>query len=301
MVLTRRSFLAATSAAAVAPRTLWAGSTLRIGQMRIDTLSDGSLVLPGDFILGGMPQADMQAIMARYDLPADVLTPPCNVTLLRDGNRTVLFDAGAGHDFQPSAGKLAEALQALGVAPDEITDVVFSHAHPDHFWGVLDDFDEPVFGNATHLIGRKEFDYWTDPDTVVSIGEERASFAVGAARRLEAVAERMAFFEDGQQILPGVTARASFGHTPGHMSFVLTEGAQSAIVVGDGLGNHHVAFEQPGWPSGQDQDREGAARMRPALLDQIVAEDMLIIGFHLPYGGIGRADRMGDSYRFVSA
>lgn len=87
-MLTRRHILT-TAAAAIAlpfaPRRLWAGTTLTLGTMQIDTLSDGNLVLPGDFILGGMPQDEMAAIMARYDLPTDQLTPPCNVTLLRDG------------------------------------------------------------------------------------------------------------------------------------------------------------------------------------------------------------------------
>jgi len=301
-MLSRRRLLASATAALAlpfAPARVWAGSTLSLGPMQIDTLSDGSLVLPGDFILGGMPQEEMQVIMARYNLPSDQLTPPCNVTLLRDGTNTVLFDVGAGPDFQPTAGKMADALDALGLTPDDVTHVVFTHSHPDHLWGVLDEFDEPLFANASHLIGRTEFDYWMDPDTPVTIGEARATFAVGAARRLATIADRMTFFEAGAEVLPGITARASFGHTPGHMAFAVHSGTQAAMVVGDGIGNHHVAFERPDWPSGQDQDRELAAAMRPALLDQIVADDMAIIGFHLPGGGIGRVERTGDGYRFV--
>ena len=122
-MLTRRHFLTASAAAAampVAPRRLWAASTLTLGETRIDTLSDGNLVLPGDFILGGMPEAEAQAIVARHALPTDRLTPPCNVTLLRDGTNTILFDVGSGPDFQPSAGKLAEALAAMDLTVEDV-------------------------------------------------------------------------------------------------------------------------------------------------------------------------------------
>jgi len=298
-MLTRRHLLSATLALPFLPRRLWAATTLTMGAMQIDTLSDGSLLLPGDFILGGMPQAEMAAIMAKYNLPTDALTPPCNVTLLRDGTNTVLFDVGSGPDFQPTAGKLAEALDALGLSAEDVTHVVFTHGHPDHLWGLLDEFDEPVFANARHMIGQTEFDYWTDPATVGSIGEARTAFAVGAARRLAVVADALQFVADGQEILPGVAVRLTPGHTPGHMAYELRSGTEAVMVVGDALGNHHVAFERPDWASGSDQDGPLAAATRGSLLDQIATDQMRLIGYHLPGGGIGRAERADGAYRFV--
>ena len=300
-MLTRRHVLTAAAAFALplAPRRLWAGSSLTLGAMQIDTLSDGSLLLPGDFILGGMPQDEMQAIVTKYGLPTDQLTPPCNVTLLRDGTNTVLFDVGSGPDFQPSAGKLMEAFDALGLTVEDITHVCFTHGHPDHLWGLLDEFDEPIFPNAEFLIGQAEFDYWTDPETVSSIGEARATFAVGASRRLEAIAEVVKLVADGEEVLPGVAARLTPGHTPGHMAYQIGAGPEAAMVVGDALGNHHVAFERPDWASGSDQDKDRAAVTRVGLLDQLAADQMRLIGYHLPGGGIGRAEKADGGYRFV--
>lgn len=301
-MLTRRRILACAAAALalpLAPQRLWAGASLSLGEMRIDTLSDGTLTLPGDFILGGMPQAEMQEIVTKYGLPTDVLTPPCNVTLMRDGTKTVLFDVGSGPDFQPSAGKLMQAFEALGLTLEEVTHVVFTHAHPDHIWGLLDEFDEPVFPNAELLIGQAEFDYWTNPETVTTIGAARTTFAVGAARRLDAVADKMRFLRDGEEVLPGVAARLTAGHSPGHMAYELRQGSESVMVVGDALGNHHVAFERPDWASGSDQDGPAAAATRLALLDQISHGQMRLVGYHLPGGGIGRAEKSNGTYRFV--
>lgn len=303
-MITRRRFLTtatAIAASASLPRRLWAGTSLTLGATQIDILSDGTLTLPGDFILGGMPQDEMRAVVQKYGLSTEVLTPPLNVTLLRDGTRTVLFDAGSGHDFMASAGKLPEALDALGVAPDDITHVLLTHAHPDHLWGILDEFDDPMFPQAEVLIGQAELDYWMDPGTVDNIGAARTTFAVGAQRRLDALSDRLRSFADGAEVLPGIAGHVVAGHTPGHVAYELRAGSDSVMVVGDALGNHHVAFERPDWPSGSDQDPQTAATSRVRLLDRLATEQMRLVGYHLPDGGIGRAERAGDAYRFVAS
>ncbi|WP_420398011.1 MBL fold metallo-hydrolase [Nioella sp.] len=295
--ITRRMLMAGAAglgAAMAMPR--WLHASMQIGDWQLDTLSDGSLMLPADFILGPMPADEVAPILARNGIaPGEPLTPPCNVTLLRGQGRVVLIDAGSGVAFQPSVGELPDALFALGVDPADVTDVVFTHAHPDHLWGALDDFDEAMFYNARHHMGAGELAYWRDPDTVNSIGAARQAFAIGAARRLEMLGDMVESFDDGNEVLPGVTAVLTPGHTPGHMSFTVG----NAMILGDAIGNHHVGFEAPGLLSGSDQDQTMAAETRLTLLDRIVADDMTVVGFHLPGGGIGRAERMEGAYRFV--
>jgi glyoxylase-like metal-dependent hydrolase (beta-lactamase superfamily II) len=292
----RRDFLALSAAALALPRAGFASSELMLGETKLITLSDGNLSLPGDFVLAEMDPVQAAAMRQKFNLSADSYTPPCNVTLFQDGTRNVLFDVGAGPDFMPSAGKLDAALAAAGLTHDDITHVVFTHAHPDHLWGLLDDFDEPQFANAEYFIGQAEFDYWTDPETVNTIGTARTTFAAGAARRLDILAEQLQFFNDGDEPVSGVFARLSAGHTPGHMSFIV---GGKALIAGDAISNNFVAFEQPGFATPSDQDAEMAAATRVGLLDQITADGLQIVGFHLPGGGIGAVTRQGDSYTYI--
>ncbi|CUH89068.1 Metallo-beta-lactamase superfamily protein [Phaeobacter sp. CECT 5382] len=276
-----------------------AGAALTLGTMQIDTVSDGHLVLPREVLFGELDPQKVDLILQAQGIAPGPIEPPINVTLMRDGPRVVLFDAGSGPAFQASAGRLAEALEAMGVAADEVTHVVFTHCHPDHLWGVLDDFDEPLFPQAEYLMGQVEWDYWFAPETAETIDASRVTMAVGARRRMAVLEERFTRFRDGEEILPGVAAHATFGHTPGHMSFELRSGSESIMVGGDAIGNHHVSFAEPGWPIGTDQDASAAAQSRMRLLDQLSHEQIRLIGYHLPDGGLGLVERKDDQYRFV--
>lgn len=300
MLQSRRAFLQAVAAvplAGILPPL--ARADVPLGAATLTTISDGSLTLPGSFIFDPMPKDELATILTDYGISGDLLTPECNLALYRDETNTVLFDVGSGPDFMPTAGAILDSLAAAGLSPEDITHVVFTHAHPDHIWGLLDEFDEPLFYDAAYMMGRAEWDYWWDPETVNTIGDARAAFAVGAKRRMEAIEDSVQLFDDGQEILPGIAAVPTPGHTPGHMSFELRNGSDSALVIGDAIGNHHVAFRKPEWISGSDQDGIMAAATRKVLFDRITAEQMQIVGFHLPQGGMGRVDTDAEGYVFV--
>ncbi|MEN8892726.1 MAG: MBL fold metallo-hydrolase, partial [Planktotalea arctica] len=144
-----------------------------------------------------------------------------------------------------------------------------------------------------------EWDYWWNPETVNTIGEARTTFAVGAKRRFEFLEDKINFFDAGDEVLPGIAAVATHGHTPGHMAFEIRNGSESAMVVGDAIGNPHVAFHHPEWESGSDQDGAMGVKSRKMLMNRMAAEQMAIIGFHLPGGGMGRVEAMDGAYRFV--
>lgn len=296
----RRQFLQQTSGVAalsmLGSRSI---AQMALGSGSLTTVSDGHLVLPLSFAIGDTPVQEATEILESHGITGDAVQPNCNVSVYRDGTNTVLFDVGSGPDFMPTAGSLLDNLAAMDLAPEDITQVLITHAHPDHIWGLVDDFDEPVFANATHMIGRQEWDYWWDPQTIDTIGEQRRVFAVGARRRLMMMEDLFERFDDGDEIVSGVSAIATFGHTPGHMSFEIRSGHQAALIVGDAIANHHLAFDRPQWPSGSDQNAELGIRTRTALFDRILADQMSVIGFHFPGSGMGSVEKTASGYRFL--
>lgn len=300
MSITRRDVLkgaAALSILGASPNLSVA--QIKVGNATLSTVSDGNLTLPGDFIFETVPQDALSPILTEFNLSRDQLTPECNLALYQDGERNVLFDVGSGPDFMPSAGKIVDSLDQFGLAVEDITHVVFTHAHPDHLWGLLDDFDDPLFSEAQYLISQNEWDYWWNPNTVDGLPDSLKPFAVGAKRRLDVIEDVVEFIKDGQEIIPGIAAVSTPGHTPGHMSFEVRNGSNSTMILGDAIGNHHIAFKKPSWPSGSDQDRGLGIKSRNMLFDRITGENMNVIGFHLPNGGIGKVDVTSDGYRFL--
>ncbi len=303
-MLTRRSFIKTTAATAALTSALVPfrlSAETRIGSGTLRSVSDGHLVLPRSFALGNLPEAEAVTVLESNGLDPDNVRAPCNLALWQSGDHTVLFDAGSGPDFMPSAGAIQDSLAALDLSPDDITHVAFTHGHPDHLWGVLDDFDEPLFWNAQHLIGDEEHAYWTDPNTVETITPARQGFAVGARRRLEAVGDGLTLFGSGDEIVPGLSAVATPGHTPGHMAFRISDGGASALIVGDAIANGHLALARPDWPSPADNNAELGLATRMALLEDLSASGEMVLGFHLPSGGIGSFSAGDGFYSFTPA
>lgn len=265
------------------------------------TVSDGNLRLPLSFIFPDVPREELEKVLADTIVGDGFVEPGLNLTLLREGDRRILFDAGSGPNFMPSAGKLLENLDAIGMSPEDITDVVFTHAHPDHLWGILDDFDEVLFPEAVLHVPRKEFEYWTDETTVTRTPEARKVFAVGAKNRFEMIEAQVQLFDAGSEVLPGVESFDTSGHTPGHTAFVIHATDAPIMVIGDALTNHKISFEKPDWPSGSDSDPEKGINTRKMLLDRLAAEKMQIIGYHLPNDGVGRVEKSGAAYKFIAS
>lgn len=282
------------------PRRAFAQSaSLTLGEAEVTVFSDGTLTLPMNFVLPEQSEDEIKALFEPHGLATDQLTPDCNVTLYQSGDRLALFDVGSGPNFQPTAGDLIAGLEDAGIDPADITDVIFTHAHPDHLWGVLDDFDDPLFYEAQYWVPDAEWAFWMAEDAVDQMDDARKSFAVGAQNRFAVIEDQVTMVKPGQEVLPGVEAVDTSGHTPGHMSYMLHGGGESVLVLGDAITNAVISFERPEWQSGSDQDRDKGAATRTALLDRLAAEKTRIIGYHLPHPGHGVAERSGSAYRFV--
>lgn len=300
--ITRRAALAGGAAAltALTLRPALAIGRLVAGDGELMVLSDGTMTFPTGFSYPDVAGEEIARLLQAAGQDGASIVNHCNVTLFRSGDRLTMFDVGAGPNFLPTTGKLADSLAEAGIDPAEVTDVVFTHAHPDHLWGLTDDFDELVFAEARCHMAQAEWDFWSAPGTVDALPEDRKTFAVGAQNRFAAIEDRVSFFRPGDEVVPGVEAVDTAGHTPGHVSFML-DGSDPVLVAGDAVTNVVVSLERPDWPSGSDQDPEKGAKTRQSLLDRLAGEKSRIVGFHFPHPGAGRIEKTGNGYRLVEA
>ena len=271
-----------------------------VGAVDVTVISDGTLTVPLSMTLPDIPAAEAAALLTAHGLLAGGAPTPTNVSLITSGNELVLIDAGSGGNFQPTAGKLAENMEAAGVDTAKVTKVVFTHGHADHLWGAIDDFDDSErFANASYVISEPEWDFWTHPDTPTRVPDWLKGMARGSARILKRLEGKIERRKDGERIADGVAYLETIGHTPGHMSVLVESGRERLLVGGDALSNSAVSFARPDWRWGTDYNADRAIATRRHLLDLLAAERMPLVGFHLPWPGIGMVERHGTAYRFV--
>ena len=202
----------------------------------------------------------------------------------------------------PTAGKLIANLGASGIKPESITKVVYTHAHPDHLWGTLDDFDaSPHFANASYVIAAAEWNFWMAEDVATRLPENRQNFAAPTRRNLAAIKDKIRTVVPGEDIAPGVRAIDSSVHTAGHIAIELVSGKDALLIVGDALAHPVIAFAHPEWkPAADHHDADRAIRTRRTLLGRLATDRSRLIGYHLPFPGIGRVERKGRAFVYVA-
>lgn len=211
--------------------------------------------------------------------------------LLRTGDRTVLVDAGAGmiRTARYQGGRLLDSLRSLGVAPADVTDVVFTHLHFDHVgWATRK--GEIVFPNATYRVHQADWDHFVDaPDA-----------HPGAVRKLGPVAGRLAPFTSDTTLAPGLDTRHTPGHTPGSTVFVISSEGERALLIGD-VAHSIVELTEPGWEAVFDVDPAAAKAARAALAGELTGSGDLIAAAHFPGLRFGRLITVNGQRRWTFA
>lgn len=249
----------------------------QIGRLQAIALKDGDIVFAADDSENS-PWADTAAAKAALEA-AGVADGQIRLSiqplLVRDGDRVVLIDTGAG-GAMGATGKLMTSLRTAGVDPAEVTDILISHAHGDHVGGLVGKDGALLFPNATIRMSAAE---WTS----MRAGEG----ASGADAVVAAITPRVETFAPGAQITPSIRAVPLVGHTPGHSGYEIASDGQRLIYIGDALHSSAVSVARPDLVNAWDSDSDAAIATRRSLIAQGGQSGLRFYGGHFPFPGVG--------------
>lgn len=267
----------------------------KVGEIEVIQMFDGIWHKAHDpkFIKNASVDETKAALKAAGLSDADVPIP-FTVTAIRSNGKVILFDAGTGAQLAPTAGDITKnnLWQAAGIDPAKLETVIITHFHPDHISGLMaKGTNAPIFPNAQIYVPATEYKFWTNPGTTV-----------GAAKRIQAVFptwKNIKPFEGETEVMAGVRAVTTYGHTPGHTSFHLSSGGQQLVVSGDVTNIRPLNMKNPGWHLAFDMDANLAETNRRKFFDRMIADKVVVTGYHWGNPGAGTIAKDGNGYVLV--
>jgi glyoxylase-like metal-dependent hydrolase (beta-lactamase superfamily II) len=273
----------------------------KLGSFELTAVYDGFWDRPIDSkFVRNVPYAEVKKALVDAFMPPDTLAMPFTPLLINTGGKLVLLDTGSGGQLATTAGTLVANLAAAGVEPKSIDAVAISNFHPDHIDGLRTKDSTPVFPNAEILVSRVEWAYWMDDASLSAAPALYKPYFLNA-RRVFGDLKSVRPFEPGSEIIPGMTAIAAPGHTPGHCAFAIASGRQSLMALCDTTNHPWLFARHPDWQPILDMDGALAVATRKRMLDRVAADKMPITGYHFPFPGYGHIIKTGSGYEFVPA
>jgi glyoxylase-like metal-dependent hydrolase (beta-lactamase superfamily II) len=280
----------------------------KVGDIEVTVVTDGlnQFPLPDNFVVN-MKKEEVQAGLAAAYMDKNIFFNPYNPIVINTGSKLVLVDTGTGEGaFNQSKGKIGQLqtnLVAAGFDPKAFDAVIISHYHGDHINGLIKADNTVAFPNAEILVPAKEHGFWMDDGEMSRASKGRMETNFKNVRRVfnDDVKKRVRTYEWDKDVVAGVKAIGTPGHSTGHTSFVVSSGNGKVFVQSDMT---HVPFlfvRNPGWHALYDQDPVAAEATRRKMLDMLAAERMMVQGFHFPFPSHGYIEKSGNSYREVMA
>ncbi len=320
--LSRRMLLAGAAASAALP-SLGAGKVnaaaplsgkqnpgwyrYKVGSVEVTVVTDGAGTNPlSDGYINNAGKDAINATLAANHLPPDKVTHGYTPLVVNTGSKLVVIDTGLGLGaYAQSKGALGQFhtnLAAAGIDRNAVDTVIISHMHGDHINGLLGADNKFAFPNAELMVPETEWAFWMD-DTNAGRFPEPIKGQFGNVKRVfGALDNKAAKYVAGKELLPGITAMATPGHTPGHCSFVLASGPEQVLIQSDVTpGVVSLFLNHPEWKLAFDTDGPLAEQTRHKVYDMAIADKMLIQGFHFPFPGRGYVEKSGSGYRLVPA
>jgi len=271
-----------------------------LGQFQLTVVSDGTFAFPAEVLWPEATKAERDAVLVSDFQPTDMSTLQVNVLAVNTGDQLVLIDAGSRGKMQPTAGRLLQNLASAEIKPEDIDTILITHAHPDHLWGVANASDtERTFPNAEYVIGEAELNFWMQPQHPLASDAFWAGIYRQNMKTIAAIKDRIRTVKPDGEVVPGITAIATPGHTPGHTSVQIASGSNQLLCTADVVGNRAVAFHHPDWRGGFDLDLDQGAKTRRTFLDRCAGEKVMVSTYHLPFPGVGHVVRTGTAFSWL--
>ena len=278
----------------------------KVGSIEITVLNDGVSRMPiTDGFVENASKDEVNAALDAAFLERDFYAGPYNPIVINTGTKLALVDTGTGDEgFKSSKGingRLPLSLAAAGIDPASIDAVIISHYHVDHINGLLKADGSLAFPNAEILVPATEHKFWMDDGEMSRATKPRVVFGFKNTRRVFSgeVLKRVRTYDWNKEVIGGVTAIATPGHTPGHSSHVVSSGGKSVYVQADVTHAPFLFARHPEWHFMLDVDPVAAEATRRKVYDMLVADRMLVQGFHYPFPSVGHVEKSGAGYREV--
>ena len=272
---------------------------IMLGDFEVTVINDGTVDLPVDQLLQNTSKEKVEQALARRHLKSPLETSD-DAFLINTGSKLVLIDSGAGTLFGPTLGKLLANIKASGYQPEQVDEIYITHMHPDHVGGLSAD-GKPVFPNAVVRADKKEADYWLSADNAAKAPDQMKGFFQGAQAMLAPYVSAGKFqpFSGAAELVPGIKASPSAGHTPGHTSYVVESKGQKLALVGDMIHVAAIQFLEPNVVIGFDTDAKSAEAERQKEFAAAAKGGYLLGAAHLPFPGLGHLAQDGKGYEWI--
>jgi glyoxylase-like metal-dependent hydrolase (beta-lactamase superfamily II) len=189
----------------------------KLGTIEATVVSDGPLSI-GDpkNTFRGPTAEELSKMMSDQFLPTNNVVLDQNVLVINTGDKLALFETGMSSvKRNDDMGRLVANLKQSGIEPADVDAVIPTHAHIDHIGGIMAADGSRNFPNAQIYISQADLEFWTDDKR---LGTPAEGSALAARKNLIPNRDRIVFYKDGQEVLPGVQAMHTPGHTVGHTS-----------------------------------------------------------------------------------
>ena len=292
----------ATSAQAAAPMVKKSAPgyyRMMLGDFEVTALSDGTVELPVNKILTNIKSAKVDAALAKYSLKSPLETS-VNAYLINTGEKLILIDTGAAKLFGPTLGNLQESIKAAGYSAEQVDEIYITHMHADHVGGLMSG-DKIAFPNAIVRSDKKDADFWLSKDNLEKAPEANKGFFQGAQASVNPYVSAGKYkpFEGNTDLVPGIKAVVTRGHTPGHAVYIVESKGQKMVVLGDLMHVAAVQFAQPTVAIVFDGDSKTAIAERKKLYANAAKEHYLFAAAHVSFPGIGRVRPDGAGYAWM--